>query len=300
MARQATLDAAADAAQAYEDLLEMLTGAHREDFRRMDWLTTAIAKPPEDPAATDFREQKAMQALQAYAPGWFARTFGLAKGARRKLSEAVRIARQQDADDFADRQRTVTQRREEIALAGAVTRLEPQAVLSALNQHVVLAETPVEGVNVLASAGRLVAVLNGLEIEDMPRQSTTLLQSGKASQKALTTTRIHELHRDCVRSAAVRVAAEFLRVIPIDEVEVLVEVDLLDRGSGHIAPQPVLYLRVIAQALETVNLALAEPAPLIERLGGRLNWKRKEGLGAIDVTTLNLPPELSRDTPAAA
>lgn len=300
VARQAALDAAADAADAYEDLLAMLTGAHRESFARMDWLTTAIAKPPEDPTATGFREQKAARALQAYTPGWFARTFGLAKGARRKLSEAVRIARQGDADDFAERQRAAEQRREEITFAGAVTRLEPQALLSALNQHVALSEAPIEGVNVLASAERVVAVLNGLEVEDMPRQSTTLLQSGKASQKPLTATKIYELHRDSVCSAAIRVAAEFLRVLPIDEVEIIVEVDLLDSGSGHIAPRPVLYLRVTAQALEKVNLTLAEAAPLVECLGGQLNWSRKGGLGPVDLTAFDLPAELLEDTPTPA
>ncbi len=297
-AREAMLDAAADAAEAYEDLLEMLTGAHRAKFTRMDWLATAIAKPPAEPEATDLREQAATRALEAYVPGWLARTFGLAKGTRRKLSEAVRKARQEDIDDFASRQRAVEQRREEITFAGAVARLEAQALISAIDQHADLAKTPVEGIHVLATGERVMAVLNALEVEDMPRQSTTLLQSGKASQKSLTTTKIHELHRDNVCSAAVRVAAEFLRVIPVEEVEVLVEVDLLDAGTGHITPQPVLYLRVTAQALATMNLILAEPAALVERLGGSLIWNRKDGFRPIDVSMFDLPSEILDEAPA--
>jgi hypothetical protein len=300
LAREAMFDAAADAAEAYGDLLEMLTSAHRADFVRMDWLATAIAKAPSDPELADLREQAAKRALEAYAPSWFARTFGFAKHARRKLSEAVRMARQEDADDFMSRQRAAEHRREEIAFAGAVVRLEPQALLSALEQHAAPSKAPVEAIQVVVSSERIVAVLNGLEVEDMPRQSTTLLQSGKASQKPLTASKIHELHRDNVCSAAVRVAAEFLRVLPVEAVEILVEVDLLDRGSGHIAPEPVLYLRVTAQALATVNLVLAEPAPLVERLGGHLNWNRKDGFRPIDLTAFDLPAELLGEASAPA
>jgi hypothetical protein len=291
-ARQAMLDEAADASEAYEDLIEILTGAHRKAFSRIDWLAAANAPLLNEPALTDVREQKAIQLLQAYRPSWLARTFGLAKGARLKLQKAVTAARHRDADDFAASCKAADERREQIAFAQEVATLKSKALISAINQHAELEEAPVEGINVLAVDGRVIAVINGLETEDMPRQSITLLQSGKASQKPLTDTKIHELHRDNVCSSAIRVAAEFLRVLPIDAVEILVEVDLLDRGSGHIMPQAVLYVRVAAQALRTVNLTLADPAPLIERLGGHLNWSRKDGLRPIDLEAFHLPPEL--------
>lgn len=299
MARQAMLDAAADAAEAYEELLEMLTGAHRRAFARIDWTATANAPPPADPAPNDVREQKATRALQAYRPGLFARTFGLAEGQRLKLQHAIAEACREDADDFAARCEAANARRKQIAFAQQVSRLEAGALALAVDEHAELGTSPVEGVHMLAVEGRLIAVINGLEIEDMPRQSITLLQSGKASQKPLSATKISEIHRDNVCSAAIHIAAEFLRVLPIDAVEVLVEVDLLDRASGHITPQPVLYARVTAQALAASNLILADPAPLIERLGGSFDWNRKDGLRPIDLRDFDLPDELSSEIIAA-
>lgn len=115
-----------------------------------------------------------------------------------------------------------------------------------------------------------------------------LLQSGKASVKPLAQGKVFELHRDNICSSALRVAVEFLKAMPIEAVEVVVHCDLLDRASGHILPQPVLYARITAQALATVNLPLAEPAALAERLGAHFDWSKREGfrpinLGAFDI-----------------
>jgi hypothetical protein len=120
----------------------------------------------------------------------------------------------------------------------------------------------------------------------------SLLKSGKASFKELSPGRILELHRDNICSSAVRIAAEFLRVMPLDAVEVIMETDLLDRATGHIEPHPVLYARVTAQALGMVNLKMADPGPLAERLGAYMDWNRKDGFRPIDLTVHHLPQEL--------
>ena len=66
------------------------------------------------------------------------------------------------------------------------------------------------------------------------------------------------------------------------------QVDLLDRASGHITPQPVLYARITAQALQTVNLQQAEATPLAERLGALFSWTRKEGFRPLDMASLDI------------
>src|SRR3546814_8288740 len=64
----------------------------------------------------------------------------------------------------------------------------------------------VEGLDTLFIDGRVVAVVDGLDLEDMPEESISLLKSGKASVKAIPVGKRHELHRDAICSAAVRVA----------------------------------------------------------------------------------------------
>ncbi len=125
----------------------------------------------------------------------------------------------------------------------------------------------------------------------MPDQSVTLLQSGKASIKALPKNRVLELHRLNICSSAVRVALEFLNALPLDAVEVVMQTDLLERGTGHIGAEPALYVRVTPQALGTVNLERAEADALIERLGGHFDWKRGEGFRPLNLAPFNIPTD---------
>lgn len=295
LARQSMLDAAADAAEAHEHLLDLLTGCHRVSFQRMTWSLLAAETPPQDPAHSDAREAVAQKALSAYAPGWFARTFGLAEGRRRTLRAAVDAARAADADAHGRACEEAARRRDEILLARDIVALKSGAMLDAVSAHAKLDEAAIEAVNVLALDGRVIVVVDALELEDMPSHSVSLLQSGKMSRKPLAPGKILELHRDNICAAAVRVAAEFLRVLPVEAVEVLMETDLLDRGSGHIVAQPVLYARVTAQALASVNLALADPTPLAERLGAHFDWSRRDGFRPLNLGAFDLPHQLFAD-----
>src|SRR3546814_3525358 len=78
----------------------------------------------------------------------------------------------------------------------------------------------VEGLDTLFIDGRVVAVVDGLDLEDMPEESISLLKSGKASVKAIPVGKRHDLHRDAICSAAVRVAIEFMACLTIEAVEV--------------------------------------------------------------------------------
>ena len=295
LARQAMLDAAADAAEAYERLVELLTACHRVPFQRMDWASTAQAEAPHDPPYSDARERAAAEALAAYRPGWFARTFGLAEGQRAKLKIGVDRARAADAEAHRLACEDAAQQRDEILLAREIVARKSKAMLAAVNAHGKFDQAAIEGVNILAIEGRVVAVVDALELEDMPSHSVSLLQSGKMSRKPLAAGKRLELHRDNICSAAVRVAIEFLRILPIDAVEVLMQPDLLDRGSGHITPQPVLYARITAQALQSVNLQMAEAGPLAERLGAHFDWNRREGFRPLNLGAFDLPHELFSD-----
>lgn len=295
--KQATLNAAADAAAAYERLVSLLTQSHQTPFVRRDW-SAAEVDPPPDPVRQDAMERKAAAALAAYSPGWIARTFGIAKRERARLAAAVERGRLEDAKAHGERVAQVARRRDEIDLAKAVKGLQAKAMLAAVNQHANFNDAAIEYVNLLAKDGRVIAVVDAFELEDMPTHSVSLLQSGKASRKPLPAGKLMELHRDSVCSSAIRVAAELLCILPLDAVEVVMETDLLDRGSGHIRAQPVLYLRATAQALGAVNLKLADATPLAERLGAHFDWTRKEGMRPINLGPFELPQELFEEEPA--
>jgi len=298
MARQAMLDVSAEAADTYERFIRLLTQSHQAPFDRRDWARLALADPPAEPARSDGREQAAAAALARYAPDWIDRLFGLAKGKRAKLSAAVTGARAADDRAFAEAVEAAGKRRDEIELAQSVVAGDPQALTAALHQHADFSGLAIEGLNVLFSDGRVIALVDGLEPDDLPTHSISLLQSGKMSRKPLAATKLVELHRDTLCCAAIGVAAEFLRALPLDAVEVVVNTDLLDRGTGHIASQPVLYARVTAQALAAVNLPMAEASPLAERLGAHFDWGKRDGVRPINLGAFDVPTHTPAEEPA--
>ena len=290
--KQAALEAAAEAAGEYDRLIDSLTGAHRIEWQRHDWASLAASPRPAAPVRGAAQEEAARRALEGYRPGWFARTFGGATRRRAALEAAVAAARARDEAAFQAQVAAAASRTAEIDHAQRLVDRDPETVVDALGRFSRLGDLPfaVEGMDVVfVEGGRIVAMIDGLDLEDMPDRSVTLLQSGKASVKPLSNARLLELHRDAICSAAVRVALELLQALPVDAAEVVMQADLLDPGSGHIGPTPVLYLKATAQAIGLVNLQRAEPAALVERLGGHSAWTARQGFRPIDLAEVDVP-----------
>src|SRR3546814_17541173 len=83
------------------------------------------------------------------------------------------------------------------AQAQQIVERDPEAMVRALEDHSALGDLPfsVEGLDTLFIDGRVVAVVDGLDLEDMPGESISLLKSGKASVKAIPVGKRHELHQ---------------------------------------------------------------------------------------------------------
>jgi hypothetical protein len=290
MHRQAYLDASARAAAEYEAFVEGLTGSHRVPLSRVDWLTTATAQDVATPARTSVAEDAAATRLAEYVPGWFARTFGREQKARDRLADEVEAARHSDDAAHTAGVAAADARNAEIVAARRVVDRDPDAMVAALDEHSSLGNLPfsVEGVDMRLLDGRTIAIVDGLDLEDMPGETITLLKSGKASVKDLAAGKQLEMHRDAICSAALRVAMEFLAALPIEEVEVLMLTDILDRGTGHIQSLPVLHLRATSQALGALNLPRTQAAAVVERLGAHMDWSKRDGFRAINAAAFGI------------
>lgn len=68
-----------------------------------------------------------------------------------------------------------------------------------------------EGIDTIFLDGRVIAVVDGLDLDDMPDEAVTFLKSGKASFKALAAGKRLEMHPDAICSAALRGAMSSCR-----------------------------------------------------------------------------------------
>lgn len=282
--REAMLDASAQAAAEYEEIVEALTGAHRVSFSKRDWLTTATAPNEAAPMRRDDEELAARSRLDAYEPGWLDRVLRRGDKVRGGLADGVVAARARDDGNHSAAVEAAAARTAKAAAARRVVAREPDALVAALEEHSGLGQLPfsVEGIDTMFIDGRVIAIVDGLDLEDMPEETVTLLKSGKASFKTLAMGKRLEMHRDAICSAALRVAIEFLATLPLDEVEVLMLTDVLDAATGHIDGSPVLHVTVAEQALSAVNLSRTDACALVERLGGHMSWSRRDGFRPIN------------------
>lgn len=282
--KQAVSDSSSRAVAQYEEIIEALIGAHRVDFRRRDWFKTATAPRVAPPERGSDAEDAAQEEFDAYTPNWMSRLFGRQQRDLERLAQRVMEARRRDNEAYIQMVQAAHARNAEIDAAQRLVERQPDAIVEALELHSDLGDLPfsIEGMDTLFIDDRVIALVDGLDLEDMPEESISLLKSGKASLKAIPVGKRIEMHRDAICSAAARVAIECLSVLPVDEVEVLMLTDILDRGTGHIISAPVLHLRVSAQALQVTNMARTEAAAFVERLGGHYEWSKREGFRALN------------------
>lgn len=280
----ALLEEAAGAADEYQEMIDQLVGAHRVSFRPIDW--AAIAERPSlpTPDRTSTHEDAARRALAGYRPNWFDRTFGLAGGKVRTLEVAAESAAIHDEALHRAACGKVKTVNDEVELARKLVAFDRDAIVKVVNERSGLGDLPfcVEALDLyFGTGGQMTARVDGLDLDDMPTQSVTLLQSGKASVKALSPAKIQELHRANICASALRVAIELLQVVPVPMVEVVMETDLLDPATGHIEPRPVLSVKVSRQAIATLALEPTEAPAVVERLGGEMDWNSRRGFAAI-------------------
>lgn len=292
--KQEMLESAAAAVHDYNRLIDLLTGGHRVALNPTDWTRIADAPEPAQPEIDDRHERRATAALEAYEPGWVARTFGIDARRRKALEFEIEVGRTSDRRRYEEHLAEYERRKDEIARAKKLLALDEETIVAVLDDKSQLGNLPfsVEGIDVLfTDDDRVIAVVDGLDLEDMPEQSLTLLQSGKASVKALPKSKILELHRQNICSSAIRVAIEFLNLLPLAAVEVVMVTHVLDPATGQIDALPVLYVKVAAQALGLINLQRAEADALVERLGGHFDFSKKDGFRRLNLVPFNIPLE---------
>jgi hypothetical protein len=88
--KQAMLEAGADAAAEYQEMIEALTGAHRITFQRRDWLTIATTPKASAPERISLEEEAACAALARYTPDWVRQDLRPGEGAARQTCRGCR------------------------------------------------------------------------------------------------------------------------------------------------------------------------------------------------------------------
>ncbi len=277
------------------NLLVRLTSIHRECGERVDWTKLQSPPCPRQPQNTRQAERAAQQALSGYQPSWFDRLLGLVERKERALAEAVEAGKRSDAAQYeqalaafgsamADWQETKD-------LADRILALDPDAFREAVAGMSPLQELEELGSNVqfqFHPQGVVEVTLRVKGDSVIPKESKSVLKSGKLSVKAMPKGDYWELYQDYVAGAVLRVAREIDALLPANMIVVTALADLLNTATGHIEEQPILSVQIPPPVLAQLNFATVDASDAMQNFKHRMDFRRSKGLGAVEILRVSV------------
>ncbi|WP_374575378.1 hypothetical protein [Phenylobacterium sp.] len=268
-----------------------LTECHHIDYDPTDWAAVAARGEVERPVRASINEAAARKALAGYRPSLIERLFGLDQDRRRALTARVAEAASKDEAAYRAARKVADDHNAEVQFAVRLLELDVRTINTSLAENTSLDDVgpAIEGLRLhVPTRGRLVAVVSGLELEDMPDEEI-VVSAARAVFRPLSRSAMAELHRRNLCSAALRVAAEVLSACPVEWVEVVLECDITDRINQQVERAPVLHVKIGHRALVDMALETVDPVQAVTDFGARMNWSPAEGCEPIETPDLALP-----------
>lgn len=228
VAKQQAIDDAQEAAEEYEDYVAALVNLHADGVDSIDWQARSRAKSPAPPMRSDANETKARAAYDKYRPSVIDKVLGRKDRRLAELRMAIESAKQRDEDDYQRNHAAYLTRLQDLegekSLADALLAYDPQAFLETIEDA-----DPFSAISGLGSKiqfsvpypGIVTAILHTHGDTIIPKQSVSLLKSGKISIRDVPKSQFNKLHQDHVCSAMLRIARDLFALLPARAVLVI-------------------------------------------------------------------------------
>ncbi len=132
------------------------------------------------------------------------------------------------------------------------------------------------------SDGLMHATLHVHGQQVIPKESKSLLKSGKLSVKEMPKSKYYAIHQDYVCSCALRVAGELLAILPINAVLVTAVDSMLNTSTGLMEDQAILSVAIPKATLERLNLQAVDPSDSMENFVHNMDFKKTKGFGPVE------------------
>jgi len=289
--RMEEIERAAHETQVYENYIDVLLSLHTDCGEPWDWQAIHTAPPPAKPESFHEQERAAKIVLDTFSPGITDKLLRRVQSRQEELIRAVEQAKEEDErvyedaikkheSDYADWQAT----RE---LAARILKGDPSALTDVVVQVRPFRELEELGssVRVHADSPSAIQATVFLNEQVIPKESKTLLKSGKLSVKPLTRTKFYSLYQDFACSCLLRVARELFALLPVEMAVITLETELLNTQTGHLEVQPILSAAVPRETMEALNLDMLDPSDSMDNFVHRMDFLQTKGFRAVEPLT---------------
>jgi hypothetical protein len=286
------LERAAYEVQVFENYIDVLLSIHKDCGQPWDWEAIHLSSPPMEPRRSDAREVAAQAQLDAFKPGVRDKLLRRVESKQEKHVHAVEWAKEEDERQYQEAVRAYDQDYADWEstrqLAARLLAGEPAAFEEAIVQTNPFGEISGLGSSIVFTAGDSSTIEVNLGVNDeevIPRESKSLLKSGKLSVKPMTKTRFWELYQDYVCGCVLRVARELFVLLPLEMAIVNAVGRVLNTQTGHLESQPILSVALPRATLEDLNFEMLDPSDSMSNFVHRMAFRKLKGFQAITPLT---------------
>jgi hypothetical protein len=261
--------AGAKEVEEHQELVNSLIKMHCNPLRPIDWRNIAELRNPSPPAYSSTEEMAAVERRQSFRSNLFQRLFDLDSNRIAALDEEVEAAKERDRirhkeilSAFEATAERVKERRDmaKKIIAGnmdAYCQVMDGCDIGAsplLARHIVHSFIDSKTVEIFA-------YLNGEDV--IPTQTKSLLASGRVSVKKAKKKESTLLYQDYLCSAALRVALDFMAILPVDRVLIHGFAPGTDSATGLDCERCLLSCLLEREKLKTVILDQIDPSDCV-------------------------------------
>jgi hypothetical protein len=283
------LEQAAYDVEVHENYIERITSLHKDCISDYDWQTVSRKTAPVQPEKTMAKESSARSKLEGYKPNFIDRLFKLETKKRAKLAERLSKAMDEDRAENGkskkEYQDDLNEHNELVALANGILQGESAAYRKAIEEFEPLSEISEIGTDLrfdFKSKHRIAVFMSVHDKEIVPKESKSLLKSGKLSTKEMPIGRFNAIYQDYVCSASLRVAREIFGLLPIEEIIVTTKSKLLNKATGRLEEQAILSVRFVRETVHSLNFENIDPSDSMTNFVYNMGFKKNQGLVPVE------------------
>jgi hypothetical protein len=273
------------AADKYAALVSKFQSLHKTCGPEWNWLEVQSRKAPLEPENNHPHEREAETKRKQFRPCFSDKLFHRTKSKRKILDELVVDAKREDEAEYNSAMAKYREEHEQwsklTALSERMLAGDGQAYIDALRDLNIMhnLDGTCKSIEVRRYKSNTIEVLfDAFGPAIVPKEKLNLLKSGRVSFRDMPKGEYHELYRDYVCSVTLRIAREFLAVVPIDIITITASAELLNTSTGQVQQEPILSAAIARDTLKKINFELVRPADCFSNFVHNMNFKKLSGV----------------------
>ena len=282
------LEQAAYEVEVYDNYIERVTTLQKDCGPKYDWENIYKKMPPIRPTNKKINENVLKSKLDNFKPNIIDKLFKLESKKKEKIKNLIPNAIERDDKVYNEE---IKKYEPVLKEHNEINELSKNILDGNLEYYKKAVDdiSPFEEIDELGSdieikyisSKKIRIVLKIHDEKVIPKQSKSLLKSGKLSIKDIPKSKYNELYQDYVCSAIIRIGRELFAILPVDEIIITAKGELLNTSTGRLEEQSLLSVMLVLETMEMINFDLIDPSDSMSNFIHNMSFKKSVGMAPV-------------------